>query len=39
VDLRSITASDGDNATVITADGRTFVTTDGGQSWSKGPGF
>jgi hypothetical protein len=37
VDLRSITASDGDNATVTTADGRVFVTTDGGGTWSRSP--
>jgi Putative zinc-finger len=35
VDLRSITASDADSATVTTADGRAFVTTDGGQTWSR----
>jgi hypothetical protein len=34
VDLRSISASDGDQATVTTADGRVFVTADGGQSWT-----
>ena len=37
VDLRSIAASDSDNATVTTADGRVFVTTDGGQSWARAP--
>jgi photosystem II stability/assembly factor-like uncharacterized protein len=39
VDLRSVTASDSDNATVTTVDGRVFVTTDGGQNWSRGPAF
>jgi hypothetical protein len=39
VDLRSISASDGDHATVTTADGRVFVTADGGQSWTRVPGF
>jgi hypothetical protein len=39
VDLRSITTSDSDNATVTTADGRVFVTTDGGQSWARAPEF
>jgi photosystem II stability/assembly factor-like uncharacterized protein len=33
VDLRSITATDSENATVTTADGRVFATTDGGQTW------
>lgn len=37
VDLRSVVAVDGDNATVTTADGRAFTTTDGGQSWSRAP--
>jgi hypothetical protein len=37
VDLRSITASDADNATVTTADGRAFVTTDGGGTWAQSP--
>jgi photosystem II stability/assembly factor-like uncharacterized protein len=37
VDLRSVTASDSDNATVTTADGRVFVTTDGGQTWARSP--
>jgi hypothetical protein len=35
VDLRSVTAFDSDNATVTTADGRVFVTSDGGQSWTR----
>jgi photosystem II stability/assembly factor-like uncharacterized protein len=39
VDLRSISASDGDHATVTTADGRVFVTTDGGQGWTRVLGF
>jgi hypothetical protein len=33
IDLTSIRASDEVNATVTTADGRTFVTTDGGKTW------
>jgi hypothetical protein len=32
-DLSAIQASDARNATVATADGRTFTTTDGGQTW------
>ncbi len=36
VDLRAVTAADADNATVTTADGRVFVTADGGQTWSRG---
>jgi hypothetical protein len=39
VDLRSVTASDSENATVTAADGRAFVTTDGGQNWSRAPGL
>jgi hypothetical protein len=38
VDLRSVTATDRETATVTTADGRAFVTTDGGQTWSRTPG-
>jgi len=33
VDLVSIRASDGANATVTAADGRTFTTSDGGRTW------
>jgi hypothetical protein len=33
IDLTSIRASDGANATVTAADGRTFITTDGGKTW------
>lgn len=33
IDFISIRASDGANATVTAADGRTFVTTDGGKTW------
>jgi hypothetical protein len=33
IDLTSIRAADGANATVTAADGRTFVTTDGGKTW------
>jgi Photosynthesis system II assembly factor YCF48 len=39
VDLRAITATDHENATVTTADGRSFVTTDGGQTWTRSPDF
>jgi hypothetical protein len=37
--LSSIRVSDGDHATVTTADGRTFTTTDGGASWQRLQGF
>lgn len=37
VDLQAVTASDHENATVTTADGRSFVTTDGGQTWLRTP--
>jgi photosystem II stability/assembly factor-like uncharacterized protein len=37
VDLISIRASDGANATVTAADGRSFATTDGGQTWRALP--
>jgi photosystem II stability/assembly factor-like uncharacterized protein len=33
VDLKAVSASGDRNATVVTADNRTFVTADGGQSW------
>jgi hypothetical protein len=33
VDLRSISATDSDNATVTAVDGRAFATGDGGRSW------
>lgn len=33
VDLRSISATDSENATVTAVDGRVFATTDGGQTW------
>lgn len=39
VDLRAISATDGENATVTTADGRVFVTADGGRTWSRMPGI
>jgi hypothetical protein len=39
VDLRSVEATDQETATVTTADGRAFVTTDGGQTWSRKQGF
>lgn len=38
VDLRSVTATDSQTATVTTTDGRAFITTDGGQMWSRAPG-
>ena len=37
VDLRLVTATDSETATVTTVDGRAFVTTDGGQTWSRAP--
>ncbi len=37
VDIASIRATSLRQATVITADGRTFTTTDGGASWHEGP--
>lgn len=39
VDLRSVSATDDEGATVTTVDGRAFVTTDGGQTWSRAPGL
>jgi photosystem II stability/assembly factor-like uncharacterized protein len=39
VDLRSVAATDDESATVTTADGRAFATTDGGQTWSRVQGF
>ena len=39
VGLRSITASDSENATITTVDGRVFVTTDAGGTWSRSPDF
>ena len=38
VDLRSVVATDGENATVTTADGRSFITTDSGRTWSRPQG-
>ncbi len=35
VDLRAVTATDAENATVTTVDGRAFATSDGGQTWSR----
>jgi photosystem II stability/assembly factor-like uncharacterized protein len=35
IDLASIRAADAQNATVVTADGRTFVTANGGAAWSR----
>ena len=37
VDLRSVAATDNENATVSAVDGRAFVTTDGGQTWARAP--
>ena len=37
VDLTAIIATDGETATVTTADARTFVTADGGQTWALVP--
>ena len=39
VDLRSIGATDSENASVTAVDGRVFNTTDGGQTWSRAPDF
>ena len=36
-DLRAVTATDSENATVTTVGGHTFVTTDAGQTWSRNP--
>ena len=35
----AVTATDTETATVTTADGRAFVTADGGRTWSRTPGF
>jgi photosystem II stability/assembly factor-like uncharacterized protein len=35
VDLVSVEAADGSNATVTAADGRRFRTTDGGRTWAR----
>jgi putative zinc finger protein len=35
VDLTSVKATDAQSATVVTADGRTFSTVDGGVTWSQ----
>ena len=37
IDLRSVSATDEEGATVTTADGRAFVTTDAGRTWSRAP--
>lgn len=37
IDLRSVSAIDEEGATVTTADGRAFVTTDAGRTWSRAP--
>ena len=34
-DLTSVTAADARTATVTTADGRQFATTDGGRTWTR----
>ena len=36
IDLTAVRASDALNATVTAADGRTFVTSDGGRTWRNG---
>ena len=38
VDLREVIATDSETATVTTADGRAFVTDDGGRTWLRAPG-
>jgi hypothetical protein len=38
-DLRSVSATDAENATVTTVDGREFVTADSGRTWSRVPGI
>jgi len=35
VDLTSVNATDAQSASVVTADGRTFSTVDGGLSWNQ----
>jgi photosystem II stability/assembly factor-like uncharacterized protein len=35
VDLISVAAADATTATVVTVDGRTFRTTDGGRNWKS----
>ena len=35
VDLSGVTATDARTATVVTADGRTFATADGGMTWTQ----
>ena len=39
VPLAAIRATDAETATVTTADGREFVTDDGGRTWSRAPGL
>ena len=39
VELSAIHATDDQTATVTTADGRQFVTDDGGRTWSRTPGL
>jgi hypothetical protein len=34
-DLVSVSATNDRTATVVSADGRTFITSDGGQSWRQ----
>ena len=36
-DLRAVTATDDETATVTTVDGRAFATADGGRAWSRAP--
>ena len=37
VDLQAVAATDAEHAAVTAADGRAFVTADGGQTWSRAP--
>jgi photosystem II stability/assembly factor-like uncharacterized protein len=39
VPLAAIRADDAETATVTTADGRQFVTDDGGRTWTRAPGL
>jgi photosystem II stability/assembly factor-like uncharacterized protein len=39
VDLRAVTATDHETATVTTVAGHVFMTTDGGRTWGRPPDF
>src|SRR3954468_19332190 len=39
VDLQTVVAADAENATVTTADGRSFFTSNSGSTWSRTPDF